>query len=74
MAEIYARWSLALRGIDVDTDIGRFQVGNRMAEALQLYDLAAVREAIRGYLHALDPQEQLPTRAELLERIRVSCE
>lgn len=71
ISEIYARWSLPLRAVDVDTDIDHFEVGNRLGEALQLYDPAALREAIRAYLDALDPQERLPTRTELMQRMRI---
>lgn len=72
ISALYARWSLPLRAVDVDTDIDHFQVGYRLAEALQLYDHGIVTEAMREYLHSLDFQNRVPPRNELVKRMRVT--
>lgn len=69
VSEIYGRWSLPLRAVDVDTDIDHFQVGYRMAEALQLYDHDEVSNAIREILEELDFEERVPPRSELIKDV-----
>jgi hypothetical protein len=72
ISAIYQRWSLVLRAVSVDTDISRFQVGSRAAEALSLYDRTAVSDAVHDYIRTRREAGRLPPRAELVERIRVS--
>lgn len=70
VSDIYSRWSLPLRAVDVDTRIDHFQVGYRTSEALHLYDHDRVGEAMREHLHSLGPRESMEPRSELVKQMR----